>query len=211
MEKPSQRITLIIVDDHPVVVEGLRTMFSNYGDVDVVAVCCSGEEALSILSRKAIDVALVDMRMKPMGGIDVIRNARRIAPKVKLVVLSSYDLEEEVYQAMRAGATGYLSKYASAKELVEAIRLAAKGEVVMPADLRARLEQRGSRKALSTRQREILEMVAKGLTNKEIAGIFGVSQFTVRNQIATISAKLDVSDRTEAALVAVEQGIIIVS
>lgn len=203
------KIRLLIVDDHPVVREGLRSMLSRSPGIEIVAVCSSGQAALKIAEKQPLDVMLIDMRMTPMNGIDVLRALGRVAPHCKGLILSSYQLEEEIYQAAVAGAAGYLCKDALPAQILDQIALAHTGKNLFPAYLLARFEARKKKRNLTPRELQILNMVAKGLTNKEIAHVLNVSQFTVRNQISSFSAKLEVSDRTEAARVAIEQGIIL--
>ena len=204
------RIRLVIVDDHPVVREGLRSMVSQVPELELVSVCGSGEAALKIASRARIDVMLIDMRMSPMNGVELLRRLKRLDPHCKGLILSSYQLEEEVYQAVSAGAAGYISKDALPDEILHQIQAAHAGESLFSPELLERVEHRRKRRNLSLRELEILEMLAKGLTNKEIANVLGISQFTVRNQVSSLSTKLEASDRTEAARVAIEQGLILI-
>jgi DNA-binding NarL/FixJ family response regulator len=202
------KIRLLIVDDHPVVREGLRSMISNFEHIQLVMVCSTGEEALRVASRQPVDVMLIDLRMSPMGGVEVLRRLKEKSPRCRGVILSTYELDEEIFQAFEAGACGYLSKDALPGHISKGIELAHAGKLIFSNQMMERIEQRRQRRSLTARELSVLEMVAKGLTNKEIAGASGVSQFTVRNQLSSISSKLDVCDRTEAARVAIEQGII---
>jgi DNA-binding NarL/FixJ family response regulator len=206
----SAKIRLVIVDDHPVVREGLRSMVLRAPGMDLVSVCGSGEAALKIAQRVRVDIMLIDMRMSPMNGVELLRRLKTVSPQCKGLILSSYHFEEEIFQAVMAGASGYISKDALPDEILRQIHAAYAGEQLFSPELLQRVEQRSKRRSLSSREMEILEMVAKGLTNKEIAGVLGSSQFTVRNQLRSLSAKLDASDRTEAARIAIEQGIILV-
>jgi DNA-binding NarL/FixJ family response regulator len=202
------KIRLLIVDDHPVVREGLRSMMSNFARIQLVTVCASGEEALRVVSEQPVDVMLIDLRMTPMSGIELLRRLKQKAPACKGLVLSTYELDEEIFQAVEAGAAGYLSKNALPGAILKSIELAHSGKLIFSSHMLERIEQRRHRKNLTFRELQVLEMVAKGLTNKEIAGASGLSPYTIRNQISSISNKLDVCDRTEAARVAIEQGII---
>ena len=145
-----------------------------------------------------------------MNGIELLKRLRVLCPYTRGLVLSSYEREEEIFQAVSAGAVGYMGKDALPGDILKGIVTVASGGQVFPDYLRASIERRRLKKSLTPREREVLELVAKGLTNKEIAKILGVSQFTVRNQLRSLSTKLEASDRTEVARVAIEQGIILV-
>jgi two-component system NarL family response regulator len=151
---------------------------------------------------------LLDLRMPKVNGIDLIGMVQKRPRPPAVVILSSYKYEDEIYRAATAGARGYLSKNASRSEIVDAIVAVSAGGIYFPPDIAEYIATRQSGTKLSMREIEILEMVAKGLTNKEIAQILQISQFTVRNHIKHICSKLEVSDRTEAATVALQAGII---
>jgi len=168
----------------------------------------SGEEALELLKRSPADVILLDLRMPSINGIDLLNILSAEPSPPKSIILSSYELEEELYRAIKAGARGYLSKNAPREEIVAAIETVAGGGTYFPERLSKWMLERDNRSSLSAREIEILEMVSRGLTNKEIAGALQISHYTVRNHINHISAKLEVADRTEAATLALRQGII---
>jgi len=201
-------IRVLIVDDHPVVCAGLTSLLRRQGGLRVAGAAHTGEEALEMVHRISIDVVLLDLRMPRISGIELLPLLRTLPAPPAVVILSSYDYEEDIYRAVRAGAAGYLSKDASCAEIVDAIMTVHNGGRYFPPSVAARIAQREVRSSLSSREIEILRMVAKGLTNKEIARVLDISQYTVRNHLNHISAKLEVSDRTEAAMVALEQGII---
>jgi two-component system, NarL family, response regulator len=205
---PKSPIRVLIVDDHPVVCAGLTSLLRRETGLRVAGAAHTGEEALEIVRRSSIDVILLDLRMPRISGIELLPLLRNLPQPPAVVILSSYDYEEDIYRAVRAGAAGYLSKDASRAEIVAAIIAAHNGCQYFPPSVAARIAHREVRSSLSSREIEILRMVAKGLTNKEIARVLDISQYTVRNHLNHISAKLDVSDRTEAAMVALEQGII---
>ncbi len=209
MDTPSKSpIRVLIVDDHPVVCAGLTSLLRRQSGLRVAGAARTGEEALEIVHRTCIDVVLLDLRMPRISGIELLPLLRALPSPPAVVILSSYDYEEDIYRAVRAGAAGYLSKDASRTEIVAAIMTIHNGGQYFPPSVAARIAQREVRSSLSSREIEILRMVAKGLTNKEIARVLDISQYTVRNHLNHISAKLEVSDRTEAAMVALEQGII---
>jgi two-component system NarL family response regulator len=168
----------------------------------------SAEEAMEILKRSSVDVMLLDLRMPGINGIDLLNLLKTSDNRPRAIILSSYEYEEEIYQAVKAGARGYLSKNAPREEIVAAIETVIAGGIYLPERMVQWMAERESRTGLSAREIEILEMVSRGLTNKEIAGVLQISHYTVRNHINHISAKLQVADRTEAATVALRQGII---
>ena len=201
-------VRVLIVDDHPVVRAGLATLLRKEAGLKVTGSAHSGEEALEILKGSLVDVMLLDLRMPSISGIDLLNLLKAVENPPLVLILSSYEYEEEIYRAVKAGARGYLSKNASRAEIVGAIETVMKGGKYFPEHIAALIAEREERTSLSPREIEILEMVAKGLTNKEIARVLEISQYTVRNHINHISAKLDVGDRTEAATLAMQQGII---
>jgi len=204
--KPAVRV--LIVDDHPVVRAGLGSLLRRQTGVKLAGAAHSGEEALEVLKRSTADVMLLDLRMPTINGIDLLNLLKTQENGPRVIILSSYEFEEEIYQAIKAGARGYLSKNAPREEIVAAIETVGAGGTYFPERIIRWMEEREGRSSLSAREIEILEMVARGLTNKEIAGVLQISHYTVRNHINHISAKLQVADRTEAATVALRQGII---
>jgi DNA-binding NarL/FixJ family response regulator len=199
---------VLIVDDHPVVRAGLATLLRKEVGLKVTGSAHSAEEALEIVKSSPVDVMLLDIRMPSISGIDLLNLLKNTVNPPLVLILSSYEYEEEIYRAVKAGACGYLSKNASRAEIVGAIEAVINGGKYFPENIAALIAEREERSSLSPREIEILEMVSKGLTNKEIARVLQISQYTVRNHINHISAKLDVGDRTEAATVALQQGII---
>jgi DNA-binding NarL/FixJ family response regulator len=204
-------IRLLIVDDHPVVRAGLSSMLGKQPGLKLVGAAAGAEEALLLLEHCPADVVLLDLRMPKISGIEALQSLRRLPCPPQVVVLSSFEFEEEIYRAVQAGARGYLLKEMSCDQIVAAIVAVHSGKQYFPPAIAARLSERRSRSSLSPRELEILEMLSRGFTNKEIARAFGISRYTVRNHINSINQKLDVCDRTEAASVAMKQGIISVS
>lgn len=204
--KPAVRV--LIVDDHPVVRAGLASLLRRQAGLKLAGAAHSGEEALEMLKRSPVDVLLIDLRMPSISGIDLLQLLKSMNDNFRAIILSSYEFEEEIYQAVKAGARGYLSKNATREEIVAAIEKVVAGGTYFPERIVQWVEEREGRSSLSLREIEILEMVSKGLTNKEIAGALQISHFTVRNHLNHITAKLQVADRTEAATIALRQGII---
>lgn len=210
MSTPESRgcVRVLIVDDHPVVRAGLASLLRRQPGVKLSGAAHSGEEALEVLKRMSVDVVLLDLRMPTINGIDLLNVLNTEANPPRAIILSSYELEEEIYKAIKAGARGYLSKNSPREEIVAAIEIVAGGGTYFPERIAKWMAEREDRSSLSAREIEILEMVSRGLTNKEIAALLQISHYTVRNHINHISAKLEVADRTEAATFALRQGII---
>lgn len=201
-------IRIMIIDDHPVVRAGLESMLSTQPDMVVVASASSGIEALALLETITPDVILMDLRMSGMSGLDAIRAINQRPDPPRILVLTSFDAEEDIYQSVGAGAQGYILKDTSQDRLLEAIHLIYEKKRYFPADIAARLIERMARSNLTPREHQVLQLVAKGLTNKEIGRALGISDNTARNHVNSIIEKLEVSDRTEAATIAIRQGLV---
>jgi DNA-binding NarL/FixJ family response regulator len=201
-------IRILIVDDHPIVRDGLALLLGTDPGFRLSGSVDGGEKALAFIGRSPVDIVLLDLRMPKTSGLEVLPSLLAVQEAPKVIVLSSFNFDEEIYQAAKAGAHGYLVKDASGAEILEAIRSVAAGELYFPHGIAARIAERQERSGLSRRELEVLDMIAKGLTNKEIAQVLMISQFTVRTHIVHIFAKLAASDRTEAVAIASQQGII---
>jgi two-component system, NarL family, response regulator len=206
-ETRDSRIRILIVDDHLIVRAGLTTLLGKEDKLHVVGAVGSASDALAFLERNQVDVVLLDLRMPEKGGLDVLPVILSGTGAPRVLILSSFDYDEDIYRAAKAGANGYITKDAARDEITLAISNLAAGKSYFPKVIAARLAQRELRTGLSPREHDILTMIAKGLTNKEIARAMGISQFTVRNHVIHILSKLDASDRTEAVSIAVQQGI----
>jgi two-component system NarL family response regulator len=202
------KIRIMIIDDHPVVRAGLASMLSTQPGIAVVGSASGGQEALALLETITPDVILMDLRMAGMSGLEAIRAINLRPNPPRMLVLTSYDTDEDIYQAVGAGAQGYILKDTPQERLLEAIHLVYAKKRYFPADIAARLTERMARSNLTPREHQVLQLVAKGLTNKEIGQVFGISDNTARNHVNSIIEKLEVSDRTEAATIAMRQGLV---
>jgi DNA-binding NarL/FixJ family response regulator len=207
-------IGVLIADDHAVVRQGLRTFLELQDDITVLAEAQDGEEAVAAAGRVAPDVALMDLVMPRVDGIEAIRRIREVSPSTRVIVLTSFTDDDRLLPAVRAGAAGYLLKDVEPQDLVRAIRTVHQGgsllDPAVTGRLMAEVADRGrerSADALTAREREVLALIAQGLPNKRIARELGVAEKTVKTHVGNILAKLGVTDRTQAALYAVREGL----
>jgi two-component system, NarL family, response regulator len=201
-------IRILIVDDHPVVCAGLASMLAGHEELEVVGSAASGERALVVIRQTGPAVILLDLRMPGMDGIAVLHALKSMANPPHALILTSFEKDEDIYRAIRAGAAGYLLKDTSETEMVAAITQVNGGKRYMPRHIAARLEARRMRSDLTGREHQILELVAHGSTNKEVGKQLNISENTVRHHVVSIMEKLEVSDRTEAVSTAIRQGIL---
>ncbi len=206
-----------MVDDHAVVREGLRTFLALQDGIEVVGEAADGEEAVAQAQRLAPDVILMDLVMPRLDGVGAMRALRASAPESRVIVLTSFLEDDRLLPAIRAGAAGYLLKNVEPAELARAIRAARAGEVLIDPSVAARLVQAIGEplasgtpgpERLTRREREVLELIAAGRSNKRIALELEVSEKTVKAHVGHVLAKLGVSDRTQAALLAVRDGLV---
>jgi len=203
----ASKIRIMLVDDHIVMRMGLVTATTGEPDMEVVAEADNGLEAITAFRVHRPDVVVLDLRMPKKNGVETIRLLREEFGPVKVLVFSNYASGEEVFQAFKAGASGFVVKEMALDRLLDAIRKVHQGEQYIPSEISARMSGRVLSQ-LSTRELEVLSLIAKGLPNKEIAAALDVVEGTVKIHVTNILAKLRVSDRTQAILAAVKQGII---
>lgn len=208
MADPTKAIKVLIVDDHPVVRLGLRTMLESEGNISVTRMLGSAKEALSEVARVHPDVVLMDLRMPEMEGTQAIVELRRVDPDIRILVLTNYEADEYVLRALQAGAMGYLLKSAPQAEIVHAVEMVHQNQRCVPSTIAKRLLDTIGREELSQRELEVLTLVATGLTNKEIAQRLFISDKTARNHVANCLEKLGANDRTEAVTTAMKRGLI---
>jgi DNA-binding NarL/FixJ family response regulator len=204
----NNQIRILIVDDHPVVCIGLTRMLSAHSGLEVIGSAPSGEEALAIVQQNRPDVLLLDLRMPGMDGIAVMHALKRIDAPPRVIVITSFETDEDIYRSIRAGAQGYLLKDTTESEMVAAITVVDAGKRYIPRHIAARLADRMLRADLTGRELQILEMLAHGSTNKQIAQALEISDNTVRHHVNNIMDKLQVSDRTEAVAIAIRRGVL---
>lgn len=217
MTNQPQRIRLLLVDDQSLFREGLRTLLSLQADFEVAGEAGNGEEAIRLAAQLAPDVVLMDMHMPVLDGVAATRKVRETAPAIRVIALTTFDDDEYVFEALRAGALGYLLKDTPSDKLFEAIRAAHRGESFLQPSIAAKVVAEFSRMAapkpaplvepLSEREIEIVKMMAAGASNKEIGAALFITEGTVKNHITSILGKLGVRDRTQAALKAKALGL----
>ena len=201
-------IRVMVVDDHPVVCLGLSAMIGQQTDMSVVAQASNGAEAVRLFRKHKPDVTLMDLRMPEMSGVEAIRGIRNEFPTSAIIVLTTYQGDEDIHQALKAGAQGYMLKGMAHGDLLEAIRRVHAGMKYLPAPVLKSLAERPPSSELSARELEILRLIVKGLSNRQIAASLGITEGTVKWHVNTILARLNVSDRTQAAVAALHRGIV---
>jgi two-component system NarL family response regulator len=204
----STAIRVFVVEDHPVVRAGLRAMLESVMGIAVVGMVASGREAVATAEKLAPDVILLDLRIPEIDGIRTISALLQVHGTFRVVVLTNYHSEEEVFSAFRAGASAYLLKTSTQEEIVDTIRAVHAGEKRIPANVAAQLAERLRRPQISRREQEILALVARGLTNREIGDLLHISHKTARNHVINCLDKLGAKDRTELVTVAIRCGLI---
>ena len=210
-------IRVLLVDDHAVVRKGLRALFEREPGIEVVGEAADGEQAVLRVERLRPDVILMDLEMPGIGGVEAARQISERRPESKIVVLTSHAAEEDVFPALKAGALGYLLKHSAPDDVLRAIRQAHRGETVLhPAIARMVLQelnrpprprQSPTTEPLSARELEVLRLLARGMSNQEIADTIVVGEATVRSHVSAILRKLQLASRTQAALYALREGL----
>ncbi|WP_050031094.1 response regulator transcription factor [Verrucomicrobium sp. BvORR034] len=202
------RIRVLIADDHVTVLEGLNVIINRNEEMQVVAAASDGREAVALWQQHRPDVTLVDIRMPGLDGVEVIEEIRRLDNSARVVVLTTCDTDNEIYRAVKAGARAYLLKDGPREELVDTIRRVHRGETCLAPSLVEKLAASVSNEPLTRREQEVLELLAKGRSNKEIASTLSISEPTVKTHLRSLFSKLDVLSRTEAIAVASRKGLV---
>jgi DNA-binding NarL/FixJ family response regulator len=203
-----ERIRILIADDHTVVREGLVALVKRKSDMVIVAAASNGREAVDLWKQHRPDVTLLDLRMPELDGVGAIKAIREVDPNAYIVVLTTYDRDEDIYRAIKAGAKAYLLKDTARDALVDTVRRVYAGETYLPPPIAAKLAERVSGAALSQREMEVLQRMAAGKSNKEIGTELFISDGTVKTHVSSIFTKLDVVSRTEAIATATRRGLI---
>lgn len=204
----SDKIRLIVIDDQAVVRQGFVALINTVADMEVIAEGINGEEAIALYRQHKPDVMLIDLRMPVIGGVEAITTIRSEFPEARVIVLTTYDGDEDIYRSLQAGAKGYLLKDMFFEELETAIRSVHAGARRIPAVIAERLAERMAGSILTTRELEVLELIVRGRSNKEIASDLKISEATVKSHVNNVLSKLGVTDRTQAATTALQRGLV---
>ncbi|HEX4309108.1 MAG TPA: response regulator transcription factor [Acidobacteriaceae bacterium] len=208
MTETARAIRVLIVDDHPVVRLGLKTMLESEERIEVTAAVGSARESIAEVEKVRPDVVLMDLRMPEMEGVEAISELRRKDQSIRVLVLTNYEEDESIFRAMQAGAMGYLLKNTPQEEIIRAVEMVHQNKHCVSPDIAKRLSEAIAREELTQREVEVLRLVAEGLTNKEVAERLFISARTARNHVASCLLKLGADDRTEAVTTAVRRGLI---
>ncbi len=201
-------IRVLIIEDHNVVREGLAALLKVADGLDVVGEAADGVEAIAQFRKHQPDIALIDLRLPRLSGVDVIERIRMETPHARFIVLTTYDGDEDIYRALKAGARAYLLKGMTSEELISTIRAVHAGKSYIPPAIAERLAERMGAQDLTPREFEVLEHIVQGRSNKEIAAELEVSEATVKTHINSLLGKLGVTDRTQAATAAIQRGMV---
>jgi two-component system NarL family response regulator len=204
----AKSIRVLVVEDHNVVRQGLVALLNVVEGLAVVGEAADGVEAITQFRKHQPDIALIDLRLPRMSGVDVIERIRMETPQARFIVLTTYDGDEDIYRALKAGAKAYLLKGMTSEELVAAIRAVHAGKSHIPPAIAERLAERMGAQELTRREFEVLEHIVQGRSNKEIAAELEVSEATVKTHINSLLGKLGVTDRTQAATAAIQRGMV---
>jgi DNA-binding NarL/FixJ family response regulator len=204
----SDLIRIMIVEDHAIVRQGLVALLRMVPDFAIVAEASDGRKAIELYRAHQPDITLMDLRLPQMNGVETIGRIRIDFPQARIIVLTTFDGDEDIYRALQAGARGYLLKGMTGDELVDAIRTVFAGKSRIPAPVAERLAERMGAPTLTTRETDVLQLIVGGNSNKEIAAALDISEATVKTHINSLLSKLGVTDRTQAATTALQRGIV---
>lgn len=204
----TKKIRVLVADDHLVYRIGIRNLLGSEPGFEVIGEAADGNAAIELFRRLKPDVLLLDLRMPHRNGIEVVRAIRAECRDAHILILTSYQTEEEVFQVLQAGALGYVLKDVGRETLVQAIRAVVAGTRWLAPAIRKQFNDRSLRQQLTAREIEVLKLLARGLTNREIANVYNISASTVKNHLNSLMAKLEVADRTEAVSFCLSRGIL---
>lgn len=205
---PNGAIRVLVVEDHHVVRQGLVALLNVVEGLEVVGEAADGIEAIAQFSKYQPDIALIDLRMPKLSGVEVIKRVRMETPQARFIVLTTFDGDEDIYRALQAGARAYLLKGMTTEELIATIRAVHAGRSRIPPAIAGKLAERMGTEELTPREVDVLEQIVNGMSNKEIALELVISEATVKTHINSLLGKLGVTDRTQAATVAIQRGIV---
>jgi DNA-binding NarL/FixJ family response regulator len=206
--RPNKKIRILIADDHYIVRMGLVALVNTDPDMEVVAEAADGSQAIELFEKHKPDLVLMDSRMTVKNGIEATIEIRKRNPEARVLILTAFDGDADIRQAFEAGAQGYVLKSSTGEKLLPALRAVAAGERWIPKEVAHRLSSRNSYETLTARELQVLNEIAKGLANKQIAANLGITEYTVKDHLKNILGKLRVADRTEAVSVSIQRGII---
>jgi DNA-binding NarL/FixJ family response regulator len=198
----------MLVDDHFAVRVGMAASLKFEDDIDIIAEAGSGEDAIKLFDELEPDICVMDWRLPGISGVEAIREIRKKHANAKIIMLSVYEGEEDVFRAMEAGASAYVLKSADRPEVLDAIRTVLSGHKYLPPILAGRLADRMTRSDLTARERGVLDLIVGGNSNKEIAAKLGLAEITVKQHVSSVLEKLNVQDRTQATTAAIQRGIV---
>ena len=208
MTTSHNRIRILLADDHPLLRDGVAGLVADQPDMELVGEASNGQEAIEQFRKHRPDVALLDLQMPEMNGIDAIVAIREEFPDARIIVLTTYTGDTQIFRALKGGAQAYLLKSALRRELLDAIRIVHKGEKRIPAEVAAQLAEHTADDLLTSREVEVLQLIASGKANKLIASDLSITEETVKGHVKNILSKLGASDRTHAVTIALRRGII---
>jgi len=208
MSASPPRIRVLCVDDHRIVREGLALIVNHQADMEVVGVASSGEESVELFMKLRPDITLMDLQLGAMSGVEAIRAIRKQAPTARIVVLTMYQGDEDIYRALQAGAATYILKDTLSDDLIRVVHEVHAGKHPVMPDVEARLAERAANPTLTPREIQVIELVSQGMRNKELAAELGISEETAHVHVRNILTKLKVKDRSAAITVAYRRGII---
>lgn len=201
-------IRVLLVDDHTIMREGLAAVLRSTGNIEVVGEAGDGNTALKLFRELSPDVSIIDLRMLPMDGVEITQTIRQINPNARVILLTTYDTDEEVFRGLRAGAASYLLKDVDSGRLIDTIRVVHAGRKSISPEIAAKLAEHVASDMLTPRQQEVLMCLAQGKSNIEIANTLFISEGTVKAHVKAILQKLDARDRTQAITIAIKRGMV---
>lgn len=203
-----EKMKVMVVDDHPLMRVGIASIVNARADMTVVVQAGTGEEAVALFAKHKPDVTLMDLKLPGISGVDAIRAIRSTCPGARFVVLTTYEGDADIHRALEAGAQGYVIKGMPYQTLIEALQRVHKGGRFLPPPVARALASRMPDSELSAREQEVLRLLASGKSNKDIAFLLGITEATVKSHVSAILVRLDVSDRTEAVVTALQRGLV---